>query len=191
MYLVLCFSTQYTQDLTVSLTIHNCTTEDMGEYTIQLINEYGVAEMTTTVTIDFEVPMFVEPVKDVPANIGQSATFDCKVSGRPVPETKWLICGMELGESEKYHMEHINQTAKLQVNDVTVDDCEMTYTCRASNPGGQVESSGNIRPQGAWDEMRGSMLRAAHGVAISGALCLASHKTLPTPVTAALFTLLL
>ncbi len=163
----------------MTLTIHNCVVDDQGEYTIQLFNEYGVSEFTTTVIIDFEFPSFTQPLKDVPTSINQTATFECKVAGRPKPETKWLICGMELGESEKYHMEREDMTARMSLNYVTLDDCEMTYTCNAHNAAGQVESSANLVPQGAWQDLYPRMtFMCAAGVL--------SQTKLPTRFTATL-----
>ena len=137
-----------TEDLTVTLTIHNVKQEDQGEYTIRLMNEWGSTECTVTLTLDFEKPSFIEPLKDQPVTLNETATLECKVTGRPEPETKWLVSGCELSPSDKYVIERINETARMSITSVTIDDTEMTYTCKAFNPAGDATSSANLVMQG-------------------------------------------
>ena len=55
-----------------------------------------------------------------------------QIDGEPEPEVKWLVSGVELAESDKYHMERHETTYTLTIYEVTVDDTEMTYSCKVS-----------------------------------------------------------
>ena len=55
-----------------------------------------------------------------------------QVCGEPEPEVKWLVSGVELAESDKYHMERHETTYTLTIYEITVDDTEMTYSCKVS-----------------------------------------------------------
>merc|ERR1711988_1868539 len=52
--------------------------------------------------------------------------------------------GMEITATDKYVIERQKDVSRLSVMNVTLDDAEMTYTCKASNPGGHVTSTANI-----------------------------------------------
>ena len=55
-----------------------------------------------------------------------------QIDGEPEPEVKWLVSGVQLAESDKYHMERHETTYTLTIYEVTVDDTEMTYSCKVS-----------------------------------------------------------
>ena len=39
--------------------------------------------------IDVEPPKFAGEMKDVTVQEGDNATFECRISGKPLPEVKW------------------------------------------------------------------------------------------------------
>ena len=53
-----------------------------------------------------------------------------QLTGEPEPEVRWLVSGVELAESDKYHIERHETTLSLTIYEVTVDDTEMTYSCK-------------------------------------------------------------
>ena len=55
-----------------------------------------------------------------------------QIDGEPEPEVKWLVSGVQLAELDKYHMERHETTYTLTIYEVTVDDTEMTYSCKVS-----------------------------------------------------------
>ena len=133
----------------VTFTIPGSSVEDSGTYTVKATNEYGVSECSAEVTLEYAAPSFIQPLKDTPAVVNQSATFTCQVTGQPEPTTKWQISGMDLFESEKYHSECTAEGHyQLTINDITIDDTEMSYTCKATNPAGTNESTAHLLQQG-------------------------------------------
>lgn len=75
-------------------------------------------------------------------------TLECEFTGIPEPQTKWLISGVELTESDKYHMPQRPRTSVLQITNVTMDDTDMSYTCKAQNPVGEATTTAMLLPQG-------------------------------------------
>ena len=137
------------ENFTTTLTINNCVVEDQSEYTIRLMNEFGISELTIQVLIDYELPRFEQPLQDTTATLDSTAVFECRVAGRPEPETKWHIFGVELTDREKYYFEKTEAVHRMYIRNVTMDDCQMSYTVRAFNTAGFVESSANIILQGS------------------------------------------
>lgn len=128
----------------ITLLINESTMEDGGEYTIRIFNEHGEAISSAEVVIIFEVPTFLQPLTDILVTIEQPARFQATVHGIPQPEVTWIISGMEISESEKYHLEQHDETFTLTINRVVIDDTEMTYTCRATSPVGEASSSARL-----------------------------------------------
>lgn len=145
---VLGFSVKYTEELIITLTIENCTKDDLGEYTICITNDSGSATSSAFVTIEFEMPAFNKPLSDINVQLSETAMLECTVTGLPLPQTQWFVSGIELHESDRYHIEQKDDTAILQILNVIMDDTEMSYTCKAFNIVGEATSSARLIPQG-------------------------------------------
>ena len=130
------------------MTIPHSTTEDNATFTVRATNDYGVTECSAEVTVQYQAPAFVEPLKDTPVIVNETATLTCRVSGVPEPEAKWLVSGLEVPSGEKYRSEHHEDTYTLSINNVSMDDTEMEYTVKAVNPVGEATSSARLLPQG-------------------------------------------
>ena len=142
------FSVDYIEELIITLTIENCTVDDMGEYTIRITNDSGSASSSAYVTIEFEMPSFRKPLSDLNVQPSETATLECTVAGVPLPRTQWFVSGIELYESDRYHIEQRDDTAILQILNVIIDDTEMSYTCKAVSVIGEATSSANLILQG-------------------------------------------
>lgn len=144
MNICLCFSVTISEDLVITLVITESTLDDGGVYTIRVFNEHGEAVSSAEVVIIFEAPTFLQPLTDILVTVEQPARFTATVHGVPQPDITWLVSGMEVTESERYHIEQYGETVSFTVNRVTVDDTELVYTCRASSPVGEATSSGRF-----------------------------------------------
>ncbi len=138
-------------DTVYTLTIETTIVEDGGTYTVRAINEFGECSSSADVLIIFESPSFPQPLSDITLTVGQPVTLECTVSGTPEPTTTWFISGIEAWESEKYHTERHDQTTTLTIQDVTLDDAEMEFVCKAINPIGEATTSARLFPQGEFD----------------------------------------
>lgn len=59
---------------------------------------------------------------EVRIKAGQSFTFDCKVSGEPAPQTKWLLKKKEVYSKDNVKVTNVDYNTKLKVNSATRSD---------------------------------------------------------------------
>ena len=143
------YRSEITEDLTVTITLEDCTPEDAGEYTVTATNEHGTDTTSAQITVTFEPPMFTKPLSDQIATISETVTLDCEVTGLPQPFTTWLVSGMDISQlSDKYIITSDATRHTLQIDNVTVDDTEMSYTCKAVSPVGEATTEAKLFPQG-------------------------------------------
>lgn len=73
---------------------------------------------------------------EVRIKAGQSFTFDCKVSGEPAPQTKWLLKKKEVYSKDNVKVTNVDYNTKLKVNSATRSDSGI-YTVFAENANGE------------------------------------------------------
>lgn len=67
--------------------------------------------------------------------IGNPVTLECKVTGSPPINIKWLKNDTEISSSEKYQMTFADSVASLKMVNCSTDDSG-SYICLASNDAG-------------------------------------------------------
>ncbi|KAK5981099.1 hypothetical protein GCK32_014702, partial [Trichostrongylus colubriformis] len=80
-------------DGTQRLTVKDATMNDMDEYRCEASNEYGDVWSDVTLTVrqkPQEAPSFTKTLVEVSVVEGETAAYECKVSGQPAPEIKWF-----------------------------------------------------------------------------------------------------
>ena len=94
-------------------------------------------------------PVFIKRSRDFQAFDGDSARFDCVISGDPDPDVRWLKDGQPIVVNRrKFAMESDDDGRRsLVIKYCDVDD-SATYTCRLTNDHGQAlcEAKLLIRP---------------------------------------------
>lgn len=138
------------KDFVVSLTVDNCRTEDSGNYTVRVFSDSGEISSSTVVNVHSSGPTFSQPVSDVSAIFGQSATFDTSVTGLPRPQIRWYRDEEEILESEKYRISNLDDNchASLTISNVSAEDLLHLYTCRAVSVFGEARTSAKILVEG-------------------------------------------
>ena len=139
---------EVTEELVVTLTIESCTEEDEGSYTLEITNSHGSDTSSADVFIDFDLPTFTQPLRDITVTVDSPVVFECKVQGLPVPETTWHINHQVVTESDKYHVSRHEDTATLEISNVTPEDTDVTYECRAHNVAGEANTAARLILQG-------------------------------------------
>lgn len=122
--------------------------EDEGVYTVKASNTVGTVECVAEVLVVSEAPEFISPLETQTVSVSDTVHFECRVTGRPTPTVKWFAGTAELADTHKYHTEFSDQTAILEIKNVTLDDAEMTYTAKALNLAGEATVTANIIVQG-------------------------------------------
>ncbi|EEB18956.1 conserved hypothetical protein [Pediculus humanus corporis] len=105
----------------------------------------GESDAQISQTVDMSLgpaasPQFSQKPRNSKLGEGTDATFQAKVSANPRPRLTWFKNGQRIMSSDKYNINFANQTATLNVKNVTADDCGH-YTLLAENPQGCVVSS--------------------------------------------------
>ncbi|VDL91668.1 unnamed protein product [Schistocephalus solidus] len=89
----------------LELRIKNCSTAELGKYTVVAYNSAGEARSSCvlsgkTETV-FHVPRFIKQLTDQYLSSGQRVVFEVEASGNPTPEFKWEKDGFELRQDTK------------------------------------------------------------------------------------------
>ena len=124
---------------TVSLTIKDTRSSDEGEYKCVATNELGSAPCAATLTVRAVTkPDFKDKIKTVEVMEGDTAQFDTRVVGYPVPEVEWFRGTTKLKSDERIEIK-INQEDNLHslvISNSKRDDAGI-YKCVAANEGGK------------------------------------------------------
>lgn len=91
----------------------------------------------------------VEKPKDVTVKEGESARFECSVSGMPTPVVTWYFLGKPISENEIYKLECSDEgrTHALYLPEVFVEDAGL-YTVNVRSDTGMAEASAFLNVEG-------------------------------------------
>ncbi|XP_052827439.1 titin-like [Octopus bimaculoides] len=134
-----------------SLKLNKLSLADTGVYTCRISNPLGEAICSARITVKSEKPhdiyerepKFIRKLDDARVHKGRNVCFECTTLGDPQPEIKWYFKGKEIKSSDHYKIESDGKKHSLFVYDVHPDD-EGEYTCKASNPKGELTSSAKL-----------------------------------------------
>lgn len=93
-------------------------------------------------------PEFTTALKSVSVKAGETAVFECAVSGAPKPEVKWYKDGKEVKPDATHKIEQLpDGTQKLTVTKATDKDIG-EYVCEAISPAGAVTTAADLDVKG-------------------------------------------
>ncbi|XP_074662091.1 titin-like isoform X2 [Tubulanus polymorphus] len=143
------YKIDFTDDGIVQLTIDNCTGDDEGDYMIKATNDKGTAETTCELLVN-EPPKFTKELCDITVLLKDTGIFECTLSGVPEPTVTWYVSGIEIKETEKYHIIHKDELCSLEIHDVTPEDGDIEYTCKAVNTAGETSTTAKLITKGVF-----------------------------------------
>ena len=123
----------------ISLTIKEARTPDQGEYKCVATNAVGSASCSATLTIKaIAKPDFKDKIKATEVMEGDTARFDARVTGYPVPEVEWFRATSKLKNDDRIELTENKGDGvySLVISDAQREDAGM-YKCVASNEGGK------------------------------------------------------
>uniref|UniRef100_A0A1B0CIV6 Ig-like domain-containing protein n=2 Tax=Lutzomyia longipalpis TaxID=7200 RepID=A0A1B0CIV6_LUTLO len=133
-----------------SLSIEETLAEDSATFTCRATNAAGSAETTARLTVKENVaeeplvpPSFVELLQPGYAKEGATFEFRCRAAGYPLPVVEWFKNDVCIDQSPDYIITFNNGLAILKFEHVFLED-QATFTCRATNTSGMVETSANL-----------------------------------------------
>ncbi|XP_067120871.1 titin [Centruroides vittatus] len=148
------------EDDLYTLLILEAVNEDAGSYECVAINKAGEARCQANVIIESptkpkaavskdqgkesKVPEVVDPLKDLTVKEGQSAVFQCKISGTPAPQVKWYRGDTLVKQSRYFRMSTEKDIYSLRISEAFPED-EGVYKCVASNSAGMITTSANLK----------------------------------------------
>uniref|UniRef100_A0A669DKQ8 Myosin light chain kinase, smooth muscle n=1 Tax=Oreochromis niloticus TaxID=8128 RepID=A0A669DKQ8_ORENI len=159
-----------------SLLVRGVTEEDLGSYTCQATNQAGSRQVTVEILLEGKSvsssdrkrslcrsaapavenrpsiwsespPKFINKLSRVFAELGQSAKFTTKTTGRPQPRVTWYKGEAELQSGGRVSMYERSGLHFLEIKDVIVQDAG-SYTCSISNGSGMATASAELTVQG-------------------------------------------
>jgi len=119
--------------------------EDEGMYKLIATNSAGKLTLSAPLKVlipeDEDTSPEVTPLQAVTVIEGQPATFTCHVNkGSPPPTVQWYREGALIPQSRDFNMTVDSGKATLTIN-MTYPEDTGKFTCRVTNPAGQVETS--------------------------------------------------
>nr|XP_006823017.1 PREDICTED: titin-like [Saccoglossus kowalevskii] len=128
------------KEMESTLDIEHTTAEDEAEYMCKAVNPAGEAVTRAEVIIEpaKEAPVFTKELQTITVTEGKMVHFECQVIGRPHPEVKWYLEGVEIEERENVRIEYSDSgVCVLVIKIASVGDANM-YTCKATNVVGEA-----------------------------------------------------
>ncbi|XP_058468448.1 striated muscle preferentially expressed protein kinase-like isoform X4 [Solea solea] len=143
------FTVREMNDGTREMRISQAHRTDAGRYVCKIISEYGskqaecrveVAAATVHTSLGIS-----RQTKDVAARAGESAMFECYITGPPDMDVDWLSNGKLIQPALLNCKMHFDgKRCRLLLNSVHEDDSG-TYTCKLSTAKEELTSSANLR----------------------------------------------
>ncbi|XP_029766379.1 titin-like, partial [Terrapene carolina triunguis] len=125
------------------LTLYSVDISKSGYYTCQVSNDVGSDSCTATLLVT-EPPKFVKKLEaSKVVKRGDSARFECKISGSPEIRVVWYRNDNEIIASEKFRMSFSDSVAVIEMNHLSTEDSG-DYICEAHNPAGRASCSTKV-----------------------------------------------
>ncbi|XP_036071735.1 striated muscle preferentially expressed protein kinase isoform X3 [Oryzias melastigma] len=142
------FVVRETNNSTSELRINSAQKPDGGLYVCKIINEYGTkqAECRLEVKDATQVALGItKELRDVAVRAGDSATFECHMTGPADVDVDWLSNGKLIQPALLNCKMHFDgKRCRLMLNSVHEDDSG-TYVCKLSTAKEELISSANLR----------------------------------------------
>ncbi|KAM9396511.1 striated muscle preferentially expressed protein kinase isoform 1-T1 [Salvelinus alpinus] len=143
------FIVRETEDGTSEMIITSAQRSDAGLYTCKIINEYGTKQSECKLDVKAspaqEALVIIREVRDVAVRAGESAMFECHMTGPLDVEVDWLSNGKLVQPALlNCKMTFNGKRCRLLLNSVHEDDSG-TYTCKLSTAKEELTSSAHLK----------------------------------------------
>ncbi|VDM36482.1 unnamed protein product [Toxocara canis] len=133
-----------------SLIVKKACLEDAGIYSCKATNAKGSDETTAKFAVESElqVPKFVEGLKELTVDESETAELSVVVAGKPEPAVEWLRNGIPVQIDNVHTISKKDEKGHhtLVIKEARLEDIG-TYSCKATNKAGTVETKANFAVQ--------------------------------------------
>uniref|UniRef100_A0A3B4VKY0 non-specific serine/threonine protein kinase n=1 Tax=Seriola dumerili TaxID=41447 RepID=A0A3B4VKY0_SERDU len=138
------FAVQETDDGTTEMRISSAQRSDAGLYVCKIVNKYGTEQAECRVEVVSQTLKITREVKDVAVRAGESAMFECFITGPPNVDVDWLSDGKLIQPALLNCKMHFDgKRCRLLLNSVHEDDSG-TYICKLSTAKEELTSSADL-----------------------------------------------
>lgn len=134
-------------------TISNLTKDSEITFRVTAFNDVGASEpseqcgyIKITAPVAVAAPVVQEPLKDIITGLNKELVLSCVISGNPVPEIEWCFNSKTVEKTTK--MTYESRCAKYVI-ETTTETTSGTYSCKAKNSAGEVETTCKVTVQDA------------------------------------------
>ncbi|KAF1371856.1 hypothetical protein PFLUV_G00273700 [Perca fluviatilis] len=143
------FAVRETDDGTSEMKISSAQRSDAGLYVCKIANKYGSEQAECRVVVRESAAQttlkITRQVKDVAVRAGESAMFECHITGPLDVDVDWLSNGKLIQPALLNCKMHFDgKRCRLLLNSVHEDDSG-TYTCKLSTAKEELTSNANLR----------------------------------------------
>ncbi|XP_063235498.1 titin isoform X2 [Bacillus rossius redtenbacheri] len=96
-------------------------------------------------------PIFTLPLCDAAVSEGEKVTFECRVTGIPMPEVVWYKDGISIQNNPDYQTTFEHGICQLKIEETFTED-SAKFTCKAANGAGTAETSATLAVKEAQPE---------------------------------------
>ncbi|XP_030601954.1 striated muscle preferentially expressed protein kinase [Archocentrus centrarchus] len=141
------FAVREMEDGTSEMRISSAQRSDAGLYACKIINEYGTKQTECRLEVRAAAQAalaIIREVKDAAVRAGESAVFECHITGPPDVDVDWLSNGKLIQPALLNCKMHFDgKRCRLMLNSVHEDDSG-TYTCKLSTAKEELTSSAKL-----------------------------------------------
>lgn len=132
-----------------TLTIDESIVADSARFTCKATNAAGQSETSGQLSVKepqlpqlvmLESPSFTRQLQSGVAREGGTYSFNCCVTGNPLPTVQWFKNDVCIDHLKDFHITFNNGEALLRLEEIFLDD-QAVFTCKATNPYGTEQSS--------------------------------------------------
>ncbi|XP_051913614.1 striated muscle preferentially expressed protein kinase isoform X3 [Hippocampus zosterae] len=142
------FSIREKEDGANEIKIISAQRSDSGLYACKLVNERGTKQEECRVEVKTAAQMhlkIIREIKELMVEAGESAMFECHITGPPDVDVDWLSNGKLIQPALLNCKMHFDgRRCRLLLNSVHEDDSG-TYTCKLSTAKDELTSSANLK----------------------------------------------
>lgn len=133
-----------------TLVIKEARLEDVGVYSCKATSDAGTAETKAQLAVEstVEMPEFTEGLSEISVQQDETANLSVAVSGKPEPEIQWFKDGVPVNIDNTHLISKKDETGHhtLVIKEARLEDV-VTYSCKATNKAGSVETKANFAVQ--------------------------------------------